>query len=108
MAAVFVYITVDSSEAAGRIARTLVEERLAACANTIDGMRSVYRWQGKIEEAAEIIVIAKTRDDLLDSLTDRVRALHSYECPCVVGLPAVGGNQDYLEWIASETRDKTG
>ena len=108
MAAMFVYVTVDSGEAARRIARILVEERLAACANVIDGMHSVYRWKGKIEEAAEVIVIAKTRDDLLDLLTERVRSLHSYECPCVVGLPIVAGNQDYLEWIASETRDRAG
>jgi periplasmic divalent cation tolerance protein len=108
MATVFVYITVESTEAAGRIARALVEERLAAGANMIDGMRSIYRWRGKIEEAAEVIVIAKTRDDLLDSLTERVRSLHSYECPCVVGLPVVGGNPDYLEWIASETRESAG
>lgn len=108
MAPVFVYITVESVDAAGEIARTLVEERLAACANMIEGMRSVYRWQGKVEEASEVIVIAKTRDDLLDLLTERVRALHSYECPCVVGLPVVGGNPDYLEWIASETRGSSG
>ena len=108
MAAVFVYITVNSMETARRIARLLVEERLAACANVIDGMHSVYRWKGKIEEAAEVIVIAKTRDDLLDSLTERVRSLHPYECPCVVGLPVVGGNQDYLEWLAAESGDSAG
>ena len=108
MTAVFAYITVESKEEAERIARILVEEKLAACANLIEGMRSVYRWQGRIEEAREIIVIAKTRDDLLESLTDRVRALHSYECPCVVGLPVLGGNPDYLEWIASETVDTSG
>ena len=108
MAAIFVYVTVDSMETARRIGRILVEERLAACINVIDGMHSVYRWKGKIEEAAEVIVIAKTCDGLLDLLTERVRSLHSYECPCVVGLPIVGGNQDYLEWIASETRDSAG
>ena len=64
MAAVFVYVTVDSKEAAWRIARIFVEERLAACANMIDRMHSLYRWREKIEEASEIIVIAKTRDDL--------------------------------------------
>ena len=108
MAALFVYITVGSADEARRIAGTLVEERLAACANLIEGMRSVYRWRGKIEEATEVVVVAKTRDDLLEALTDRVRALHSYECPCVVGLPATGGNQDYLDWIASETQDTGG
>ncbi len=108
MTAVFAYITVASKEEAERIARTLVEERLAASANLIEGMRSVYRWRGAIEQAAEIIVIAKTRGDLLQPLTERVRALHSYECPCVVGLPVLGGNPDYLEWIASETLDTSG
>lgn len=108
MTAVFAYITVGSDEEARRIARTLVEERLAACANLVAGMHSVYRWKGEIEQATETVVIAKTRVDLLESLTERVRALHSYECPCVVGLPATGGNQDYLDWIASETRESAG
>lgn len=108
MAAVVAYITVESREEAAAIARTLVEERLAAGANVFAGARSVYRWQGRIEEAEEIVVIAKTRDDLLQSLTDRVRALHSYECPCVVGLPVTGGNPDYLDWIASETLEPSG
>ena len=108
MTAVFVYITVGSRDEAVRIGRALVDERLAACANLIGGMRSIYRWQGKIEEAEEVVVIAKTRDDLLDSLTERVRALHSYDCPCVVGLPVAGGFPDYLDWIASETLAPSG
>ena len=108
MAAVFVYITVGSDEEARRIARALVAERLAAGANLVAGVQSVYRWKGEIEQASETVVIAKTRDDLLESLTDRVRDLHSYECPCVVGLPMRGGNQDYLDWIASETRESAG
>lgn len=108
MDAMFVYITVASEDEASRLARTLVEERLVACANLGGGMRSIYRWQGRIEEAEEIIVIAKTREDLLDSVTERVRALHAYECPCVVGLPVVGGNPDYLAWLASETQGSSG
>ena len=108
MEAVFAYITVASRKEAESIAHALVEERLAACANMIEGMRSIYRWKGAVEGAQEIILIAKTRRDLLDSLTERVRALHSYECPCVVGLPVLGGNPDYLEWIASETLDTSG
>lgn len=107
MPAIWVYITTGSAEEASRIGRALVEERLAACANLIGGMRSIYRWQGKIEEASETVLIAKTRDDLLDSLTERVRRLHSYDCPCVVGLPVVGGNPDYLDWIDAETRSSS-
>ena len=108
MTAVFAYITVASRQEADGIAHALVEERLAACCNMIEGMRSIYRWKGAVEGAQEIVVIAKTRADLLQSLTERVRALHSYECPCVVGLPVTGGNPDYLEWIASETLDTSG
>ena len=103
MTAISVYITAGSVEEASRIGRVLVEERLAAWANVIDGMRSIYRWQGKIEEEPEAVLIAKTRTGMIDRLTERVRGLHSYDCPCVVGLPIVGGNPDYLDWIDAET-----
>jgi periplasmic divalent cation tolerance protein len=98
-----VYITASTAEEARRIGAALVEERLAACANVIDGMCAIYRWEGKVENAEEAVLIAKTREDLLDALTERVKALHSYEIPCVVGIPIVGGNADFLDWIGAET-----
>lgn len=101
--AVFVYVTAADREAALALGRALVEERLAACANVIDGMESIYWWQGKLEQAREAVVILKTRAGLVAALTERVRALHDYDCPCVVALPIVGGNPDYLSWIAAET-----
>ncbi|MEE9140039.1 MAG: divalent-cation tolerance protein CutA [Alphaproteobacteria bacterium] len=99
----FVYITAASAEEARRIGRALVEERLAACANVIDGMTSTYWWEGRVQEDSEAILIAKTRESLLGALTERVKALHSYTCPCVVALPIGQGNPDYLDWLARET-----
>lgn len=98
-----VYMTAATVEEAERIGAALVEERLAACANVIDGMRSIYRWEGKVKVDREAVLIAKTRIDLLDALTERVKALHSYDIPCVVGLPIAGGNADFLDWIGAET-----
>jgi Uncharacterized protein involved in tolerance to divalent cations len=100
---VFAYITASSREEALRIGRALVEERLAACANVLDGMTSIYRWQGAIEEASETVLIAKTRAELFDRLATRVRALHSYDVPCVVELKIGRGNPAYLEWLRNET-----
>lgn len=99
----FVYMTAGTPEEARRIGRTLVEERLAACANVIEGMRSLYWWEGAVQEDTEAVLIAKTRTDLLERLTERVKTLHSYSCPCVVALPIEGGNPDYLRWLAAET-----
>ncbi len=98
-----VYMTAGTAEEAERIGAALVEERLAACANVIGGMRSIYRWEGRVQNDTEAVLIAKTRTDLLDALTERVKALHSYQIPCVVGLPIVGGNGDFLDWIGAET-----
>jgi len=99
----WVYMTAPSAEEARRIGRILVEERLAACVNVIPGMTSLYWWQGKIEEGQETVLIGKTRQDLVDRLTTRVKALHSYTVPCVVALPILGGNPDFLRWIGEET-----
>lgn len=101
-----VYMTASSREEARKIGRALVEERLAACANVIDGMESTYWWQGKLTEDREAVLIVKTRADLLPALTERVKALHSYSVPCVVALPILAGNPAYLDWLAAETSRK--
>ncbi|GAA4255966.1 divalent cation tolerance protein CutA [Azospirillum formosense] len=100
---VFAYITAGSRDEARCIGRALVEERLAACANILDGMTSIYRWQGVIEEANEAVLIAKTRAELFDRLATRVRELHSYDVPCVVELRVGRGNPAYLDWLRDET-----
>ncbi len=103
MTAVLVYMTAGDRAEATRIGRALVEERLAACANVIDGMTSIYCWQGEVCEDSEAVLIAKTTEAQLPRLTERVKALHSYDCPCIVALTIAGGNADFLDWIAEQT-----
>ncbi|RBY89387.1 divalent-cation tolerance protein CutA [Blastococcus sp. TF02A-30] len=101
----FCEVVVTAADA-GRLAgltRTLVEERLAACGHQIAPIRSVYRWQGAVHDEAEARVALHTRRSLVDAVTARVRELHAYDVPCVIALPLVGGNPDYLAWIAEET-----
>ncbi len=100
--AVVVYITAPSREEAGRLARALVEARLAACVNLLP-VESVYRWQGALEEAAETLLVVKTRRPRLDALAARVRELHSYTVPEMIALPVVAGWPPYLQWIDTET-----
>lgn len=98
----FVYMTAGSLEEARKIARELVEAKLAACVNLIDNMNSFYLWDGRLQDDREVVLIAKTTAARIADLTARVRAIHSYDCPCVVSLPVDGGNQAFLDWIAAE------
>ncbi len=103
MTAVLVYCTAASLDDARRLGRSAVEERLAACANILDGMTAVFRWEGAIEESREAVLLLKTTADRAEALIARLRELHDYEIPCIVTLPILGGNPDFLAWIASET-----
>jgi periplasmic divalent cation tolerance protein len=103
MEKVFVYMTASSKEEAGEIGTLLVEERLVACVNIIEGMSSIYRWEGRIHVDSEVIVIAKTVAGLIDKLILRVKSIHSYTVPCIISLPVTGGNPDFLNWIEEET-----
>jgi len=98
------YMTASGADEARRIGDALVAERLAACVNIIPGMTSIYRWEGEVRHDSEVVLIAKTRAELVGPATERVRALHSYDCPCIVALPVAGGNPDFLAWIADETK----
>jgi periplasmic divalent cation tolerance protein len=98
-----IYVTAPNRDAAMSLARALVGERLAACANVLDGATSVYWWEGRLCEDAETVLILKTRAELVDALIARTRELHPYDCPCVVALPIEAGNPAYLEWVRAET-----
>lgn len=102
----YIHITTSSKEEARKIGRILVEERLAACVNILDGMESIYRWKGKIEEANECVLIAKTSYSKVRALTNRVKELHSYSCPCIVSLTITEdeGNKEYLDWLIHESK----
>jgi periplasmic divalent cation tolerance protein len=103
MQAMFVYVTASSRQEALSIGRAVVGERLAACANILDGMTSIYWWEQSLRQDGEASLILKTRSDLIERLTARIRQLHSYACPCVVAIPIAGGNPVYLQWILQET-----
>ena len=105
MTTMMIYMTAADEAGAARLAEALVERRLAACVNILPGVRSVYRWQGRIERAAEVALVAKTTAEKVEALTAEVRRLHPYECPCVVALPIAGGNAAFLEWVAREVAD---
>jgi periplasmic divalent cation tolerance protein len=100
---VVVLVTTSSAEEGARLGRALVEERLAACANVIGPIRSIYRWDGAVEEADEHLVILKARGADVSALETRVRALHSYEVPEVLALPVTAGSAPYLAWLADAT-----
>ena len=100
-----VLINAPDMETAGRIGRALVEERLAASANAVPGVRSVYRWGGAVREASEALLVVKTASDRVAALAARVRDLHPYELPAVVALPVVDGSAAYLDWIAAESSE---
>ncbi len=103
-AVMMVYVTAPNRDEALKLAAALVEERLAACANVLDGVTSFYWWQGKVQREPEVSLILKTRADLLDALKRRVGELHSYTVPCVVAWPIAAGNEMFLDWVRSETQ----
>jgi periplasmic divalent cation tolerance protein len=81
-----------------------VESRLAACVNILDNMQSIYRWEEEIQQDTEVVLIAKTTDSLISELIEKVIALHSYDCPCIVSLPISDGYPPFLDWIRAEVK----
>ena len=102
MNAKLIYMTAPSREEAERIAEAAVTERLAACANILDGVTSLFHWEGKLCRETEAVLILKTTEEKTDALTVRIKELHSYECPCIVVLPIENGNPAFLEWVEGE------
>jgi periplasmic divalent cation tolerance protein len=103
MSACLVQCACPDAETATRIAETVVGERLAACVNLVPGVRSIYRWQGTVEQADEVMLVLKTSAARLDALTARLQALHPYELPEVIAVEATGGSAAYLAWVADAT-----
>ncbi len=100
---IVVFITASNEDEAAKIGRALVETRLAGCVNITKDIRSIYRWQGKIEDEPEVLMVVKTRRDLFEPLSKKVRELHSYSVPEIICLPIVEGFEDYLKWLRDET-----
>ncbi|GGC53319.1 divalent-cation tolerance protein CutA [Siccirubricoccus deserti] len=100
----WVYVTAADTAEARRIGRVLVEEGLAACANILPGHTAIYRWEGRVEEAAEAAFVAKTTAARFEALRARIRTLHSYTTPAILALPAVVGDADFLAWVRESTK----
>lgn len=98
-----VYITAGSQAEAQNLATTLVQEQLAACVNQVGPVQSTYIWEGALQQDSEFLLIAKTRQSLLEALISRVQGLHSYAVPEVIALPIVAGLPAYLNWITQST-----
>ena len=99
----WVYMTAGSLEEAKNIGQLLVEQNLVACVNLLENMTSIYKWENKLEEGQEVVMIAKTRKKLMPKLIEAVNSRHSYDCACILELPIQGGNPEFLSWIETET-----
>jgi len=98
-----VFVTAPDPDTAAVIGRTLVEERLIACANIVPGIRSIYRWEGQVADDPEVLLVLKTRASRCAAVAARVKALHPYALPEVVALPVVDGSEAYLDWVLAES-----
>jgi periplasmic divalent cation tolerance protein len=99
---IVVLVTVGSADEGDRLARALVEGRLAACVNRLKAVQSIYRWHGKVECSEEELLIVKTRRDLFERLKEKIQQLHSYQVPEIIALPIIEGNENYLRWLDEE------
>ncbi|MFP2929784.1 divalent-cation tolerance protein CutA [Pyxidicoccus sp. 3LG] len=101
---ILVLVTAPSADKAAELARTLVEEQLAACGNIVPGLRSIYRWEGKVQDEPEVLLLLKTRSALFEALRARIVALHPYQVPEVLRVDVADGHAPYLAWILDSTR----
>jgi len=99
-----VYITIDHRDNARKLAQTIVQGRFAACVNILGPIESIYRWEGRIENTEEIVLLVKTTADRYAALEGRVRELHPYDTPCIVAWPHSHGDEKFLAWVRGEVR----
>ncbi len=100
-----VIITAEDPEWLANFTRALVTDRLAACGQNISRIRSIYRWEGEVQDETEARVALHTRASLVPAIVKRANENHPYDVPCVIALPITDGNPDYLAWLAAETRE---
>ncbi len=98
---IVILVTAKDKKEAGKIARGLLEAKLAACANIVEGVQSLFWWQGKIDSSKEVLLVLKTKKILFKKVSTKVKSLHSYQTPEIIALPLVAGSEDYLQWLDS-------
>jgi periplasmic divalent cation tolerance protein len=99
-----VYVTAADKNEAVKIGEELVSRRLAACVNVFDKVASFYRWEGKEQKGEEAVLIIKTKEALLSELKKAIKELHSYSCPCIEAIPVIDADDDYADWVVSQTK----
>jgi periplasmic divalent cation tolerance protein len=104
MDAIVVFSTTDSMELAGNIAGALVESGEAACVNILPGVRSIYRWEGRICDEGELLLVIKSTAGSFEAIRNRIKQLHTYRVPEIIAIPVQSGDEEYLGWIAEQTR----
>ncbi|MGD8325881.1 MAG: divalent-cation tolerance protein CutA [Sphingomonadales bacterium] len=97
------FVTCGTSDEARHIGKMLVHENLAACANVLGAASSIYKWEGRMMEESEVLLFLKTQTSLIEQASKRITEMHSYDTPCIVAWPIIGGNQNYLNWIGEVT-----
>ena len=101
---VVIFITAANKKEAARIGQYLVKNKLAACVNITKEIQSVFRWQGKVDRAKEVLLVVKTKKSLVTRLIRKVQSIHSYDLPEIIALPIIAGSKKYLDWINASTR----
>jgi len=101
-----VFVTVPDEENAEKIAREVVQSRLAACVNIVKNISSIYMWKGKVEEGGELLLIIKTSSSAFKRLKDRIKTIHPYSVPEIIAIDVTDGNRDYIKWVLEETSKK--
>lgn len=104
---IVVFVTAKDKVEAERIARGLLEDKLVACVNILDGVKSMFWWEGKVDESQEALLILKSRKDRFSHIVKKVKSLHSYDLPEIIAMPIVEGSKDYLGWIGSSVQTKS-
>ncbi|MBI5416319.1 MAG: divalent-cation tolerance protein CutA [Candidatus Omnitrophica bacterium] len=100
---IVILVTAKDQDQANKIAEKLVADKLVACVNVVPGIRSIFRWEGKLDRAEEVLLVLKSRRRHFPSIVKTVKALHSYDVPEIIALPIVEGDKDYLRWITEST-----
>ena len=104
MAVSLIYITCKNADEAAEIGRMLVAEKHVACANVLPDMTAIFEWDGAICSESEAVLLLKTATDEVATVVERIKALHSYDLPCVIALPVTSGNQAFLDWVETNRR----